>query len=136
MILANTVFAYPVLLLSGWIGLTLSMTVELTILLLYLRHSFAPLWIAKRFLIANLFSAVFGLLILVVVRHPPSGTTADNVRSLALGMAAAFVLSLFLEGAVFLRGGSRESAKVKAKAVFMGNFFSYSVILAIHLVQM
>ncbi len=134
--LANTVHLYPVLLMGGWIGITGSMLVELLSLLGYLHRSHRPQWIFRRFVAANAFSAIAGLCCFVILRHPPSGTAADNARSLVLGVGLAFLLTVVIERTVFCWKIQLEHRKQLTRAVVMSNAFSYAFLVGFHLFRL
>jgi len=133
MILANTIHAYPVPLMGGWPGLVLSMLVEYWIFWFYLRGLHSWRWLAGRFVIANVCSALVGIFIFVVVRYPPSGVARDNIESLAAGIGAAFLVSVLAERACFCDRSRSSPSLLRWRGVFMGNVISYALLVCIHL---
>jgi hypothetical protein len=131
--LANTIHSYSAFFIGGWIGITCSMLVEFAALWGYLRRIRSPKSIVPRFVIANLASAVAGLPISVTTYYFPSGTVRDNILSLTSGIGIAYLATVFIESAAFLFGSEPAEHRRLIRALVMSNFFSYSVLVAIHL---
>lgn len=131
--LANTIHAYPVLLMGGWPGIVLSMAVEYLCLKWYLGKMVSGRWILKRFVLANIMSATVGLIIHVTTRYYPSGNTEQNLNTLVMAVSVAFILTVCIELTVFLWASKPVKARQIIRGVLMGNVLSYSVLVAIHL---
>ena len=131
--LANTVHTYPAFFIGGWLGIAASMVVEFTALVMYLRKFQKLRWIFGRFVLGNLLSALAGLPIFVTTHYFPSGTAKDNILSLTLGVAFAFITTILIESAVFLFHCQPVQHWKLVRAVVMSNFYSYSLLVAIHL---
>jgi len=131
--LANTIHTYPALFIGGWLGIAASMVVEFTALVVYFRKFQKMKWIFRRFALANVLSAIAGLPIFVTTYYFPSGTAKDNISSLTLGVSFAFIATIIIEIAVFLFHCQPVPRRELVRAVVMSNFFSYSLLVAIHL---
>lgn len=131
--LANTIHAYPVLLIGGWFGVVTSMGLEMSSYYGYLRRIRPTPWIIRRFVIANVLSAVVGLFCYIVLKYYPSGSPEENVRSLITGVGLAFVLTIAIELGVFVMKTPGKELPVVIRAVFMSNFFSYALLVGLHL---
>jgi hypothetical protein len=135
MLLANTIHAFPVLLMGGWLGVGLSMVVEFCSLRGYLGRERSTLWILGRFLLANVLSAAVGLLIIMELYFPPSGSAGANLSSLVGGTLIAFLVTLVVECTTFLPKSGEGGIRL-LRAVVMSNFFSYATIVAVYLWQL
>ncbi len=131
--LANTVHSYPAFYIGGPIGIVLSMAVEITALLFYLRRIRNPMWIFSRFAVANVLSALAGIPIFVTTDHLPSGIQ-ENLVSLTLGVSIAFLVTVYIESVVFRFGCPRDQHRVLVGAVVRSNFLSYAALVALYLI--
>ncbi len=132
--LANTLHTYPAFFIGGWLGIAASMVVEFTAVVIYLRKLQKRRWIFGRFVLANVLSALAGLPIFVTTYYFPSGTAKDNIHSLAIGISFAFIATILIESAVFLFHSQPTEHYKLVRAVIMSNFYSYSLLVAIHLI--
>ena len=133
MLLANTIHSYPAFFIGGWFGILLSMVVEFSSLSYYLRRIRSSRWIFRRFVVANLLSALAGIPIFVTTYYPPSGTAKDNIQSLSMGVLIVFIVTILIEGSIFLRRTSTSEKVAILRSVIMSNFFSYASLVALHL---
>ncbi len=134
MCFANTIHTYPAFFIGGWIGIFVSMVLEWSFLDFYLRKRKPSFWIFRRFVLANVLSAVAGIPIFITRYYYPSGDAADNLFSLWAGVIGAFFITLVIECSVFLSRSAGPERAALFRAVVMSNFFSYAALVAIHLI--